>query len=135
MDRLFITILNMSFTGAFVIVTICLVRLLLKKAPTTLSYSLWAVAGIRLLFPFSIESIWSLIPFQAQPIPMHTAAPLVSDPASLTAGASLTNNWIAIGGFIWLAGAASMLVYGIASYSVLKYKLRKSLHQQKNIYE
>ena len=33
MDKLFLTIINMSMTGAFVIAAICIVRLPLKKAP------------------------------------------------------------------------------------------------------
>jgi hypothetical protein len=44
MDKLFLTILNMSLTGAFVIAAICLARLPLKKAPKIISYCLWAVA-------------------------------------------------------------------------------------------
>ena len=44
MDKLFLTILNMSLTGAFIIAAICLARLPLKKAPKIISYCLWAVA-------------------------------------------------------------------------------------------
>ena len=33
MDKLFLTVLNMSLTGAFVIAAVCLLRLLLRKAP------------------------------------------------------------------------------------------------------
>ena len=62
MDKMFLTILNMSMTGAFVIAAICVARLPLKKAPKIFSYFLWAVAGFRLVFPFSIESAFSLIP-------------------------------------------------------------------------
>lgn len=45
MDKLFLTVLNMSLTGAFVIAAIILARFPLKKAPKIISYSLWAVAG------------------------------------------------------------------------------------------
>jgi len=65
MDKLFLTVLNMSLTGAFVIAALCLARLPLKKAPKIISYCLWAVAGFRLVFPFSVESIFSLIPFSS----------------------------------------------------------------------
>jgi hypothetical protein len=73
MDKLFLSILNMSLTGAFVIAAICIARLLLKKAPKTITYCLWAVAGFRLVFPFSIESVFSLIPFKARTIPPDIA--------------------------------------------------------------
>jgi len=129
-DRLFITILNMSLTGAFVIVVICLARLLLKKSPKSISYCLWAVAGFRLIFPFSIESMWSLIPFGAQPIAADTVMPIVTG----SANAGLTNSWITIGAFIWLAGAIAMSCYGLVSYFVLKSKMRRSAHSYGNIY-
>jgi len=38
MDKIFFTIFNMSLTGTFVIVAICLARLPLKKAPKIISY-------------------------------------------------------------------------------------------------
>ena len=40
MDKVFITVINMGLTGAFIIVAICLARLLLKQAPRIISYSL-----------------------------------------------------------------------------------------------
>jgi len=68
MNSLFLAVLNMSLTGAFVIASVCLARLLLKKAPKSISYCLWLVVAIRLIMPFSFESVWGLIPFGAQPI-------------------------------------------------------------------
>ena len=77
MEGIFVTILNMSLTGAFVVAAILIARLPLKKAPKIISYCLWAVAGFRLLIPFSIESAMSLLPFRAtlfQPSPMQPAS-------------------------------------------------------------
>ena len=71
MNSIFMTVLNMSATGSFVIAAVCLARLLLKKAPKSASYLLWLVVGFRLLFPFSVESAFGLIPFSAQPIPQQ----------------------------------------------------------------
>ncbi|MCL2406192.1 MAG: DUF4825 domain-containing protein [Defluviitaleaceae bacterium] len=74
MHDIFITVLNMSITGSFVIAAVWLARLLLKKAPKSASYLLWVVVGFRLLFPFSIESAFSLIPFNSsQPITQNLA--------------------------------------------------------------
>jgi beta-lactamase regulating signal transducer with metallopeptidase domain len=70
---MFITVLNMSLTASYVIAVIILVRLFLKKSPKIISYLLWAVAGFRLMFPLSFESIFSLIPFESQPIPQAAA--------------------------------------------------------------
>ena len=152
MDKLFLTVLNMSLTGAFVIAAICLVRLLLKKAPKIISYCMWAVAGFRLVFPFSIDSVFSLMPFHAQPIPMDIA--MQAEPridsgvtvidhvisaalpgATPTASVNPMQILTAIGSFVWLTGIAVMLIYGVLSYIMLKRKMRKSFCVKANIYE
>ena len=69
MDVLVRHILNMSLTASYVILAVCLARLLLKRAPRVVSYALWAVVGFRLAVPFSFESAFSLLPFRAEPIP------------------------------------------------------------------
>ena len=148
MSRLFLSILNMSLTGSFVIIVICIARQLLKKHPKILSYCLWVVAGIRLTVPFSIESMWSIVPFRAQTIQVDTVithvptinivppvatyiSPVISADASL--GVLITT----IGALIWLAGTAIMLAYGGVSYVILTYKMSKSIHAQygNNIFE
>ena len=163
MDKLFLTVLNMSLTGAFVVAAICLARLPLKKAPKFISYCLWAVAGFRLTFPLSIESVYSLVPFNAQTIPHDIAAQAVpridsgiqfvndavrgalpaaaaaaSSPANAGAaamGASPLQVWTAVGSWVWLAGAAAMLAFGLASYVRLKRRLRSAVRVEGNLFE
>ncbi len=152
MDKLFLTILNMSLTGAFVIAAICLARLPLKKAPKIISYCLWAVAGFRLVFPFSIESVFSLIPFKAQTIPpdiamqaiprIDSGIPFVNNAVSrilpaATPAASVNplQVWTTIGAFVWLIGVAVMVLYGVVSYVILKRKVRGAAHIEANIHE
>jgi len=131
MANLFITILNMSLTGAFVIAAICLVRFFLKKSPKIVSYCLWAAVGFRLLFPFSIEGAFSLIPFDAQLIPSDTAMQSML----YVGGGNPLQMWMAFGSYIWLAGAAVMLLYGLASFMVLKHRLKHAVNVEANIYE
>ena len=152
MDKLFLTILNMSFTGAFVIAAICLVRLPLKKAPKIISYCLWAVAWFRLVCPFSIESVFSLIPFNAAPIPpdiamqpvprinsgipfMNNAVSSVLPAASPTDSVNPLQVLTIIGAYVWLAGAAVILIYGMISYIRLSYKMRPAIPLEGNLYE
>lgn len=152
MDKLFLTILNMSLTGAYVIAAICLARLPLKKAPKIISYFLWAVAGFRLVFPFSIESIFSLIPFKAQTIPTDIAMqpvpridsgiPFVNNAVSsiLPAAAPFASVnplqiWTTLGAFVWFVVAAAMIIYGVVSFVILKRKMREAAYIETNIYE
>lgn len=152
MDKLFLSVLNMSLTGAFVIAAICLARLPLKKAPKIISYALWAVAGFRLVFPFSIESIFSLIPFNSAPIPTDIAMqpvpridsgiPFVNNAVSGVLPAPALGDsvnplqiWTTIGAWVWIIGVAVMLIYGIVSFVVLKRKMMEAAHIEANIYE
>lgn len=57
----FYSILEKSIFGTCCILFILLFRFLLKRFPKVFSYCLWAVAGFRLLFSFSFQSIFSLI--------------------------------------------------------------------------
>lgn len=152
MDKLFLTILNMSLTGAFVIAAICLVRLPLKKAPKIISYCLWAIAGFRLVFPFSIESVFSLIPFKAQTIPLDISMQPIP---RIDSGVTIVDNiisgslpapvlgtsvnplqiWTAIGTYVWLIGAVIMMIYGVVSYALLKHKMQTAVRVDENIYE
>ncbi|MCL2058262.1 MAG: hypothetical protein FWH01_04270 [Oscillospiraceae bacterium] len=152
MDKLFLAILNMSLTGAFVIAAICVARLPLKKAPKSISYCLWAVAGFRLVFPFSVESVFSLIPFKAQTIPpdiamqpiprIDSGIPFVNNavssilPAAETAASvNPLQIWTAIGAWFWIVGVAVMLIYGNISFLILKRKMNEAAHTEANIYE
>lgn len=152
MDELFLAVLNMSLTGSFVIAAVCLARLPLKKAPKIISYCLWAVAGFRLVFPFSIESVFSLLPFKAQIIPPDIAMQAVP---RIDSGIEMVNNvvsqslpapapwasanplqiWTAVGSCLWMIGVAAMLLYGVMSYILLKHKMKHSLYIEANIYE
>lgn len=71
-EQSFISFLNISITGSYIIVAIMLFRLFLKKAPKIFSYALWAVAGVRLLCKFSISSVLSI--FNLFSVPSQTTS-------------------------------------------------------------
>ena len=62
MVELFLEVLNMSIRASWVLLGVMVLRLLLLKAPTWFSMTLWAVAAVRLICPLSIPSAVSLIP-------------------------------------------------------------------------
>ncbi|MFC5703279.1 M56 family metallopeptidase [Cohnella faecalis] len=71
METLFLKVLNMSITAAYVILAVLLIRLLLKRAPKKYSYLLWVVVLFRLVCPTSFSSELSI--FNANPFDMTTA--------------------------------------------------------------
>ena len=62
MSRIFSTLLTMSIGAAWLILTVILLRLLLKQAPKWVNCVLWGFVGLRLVCPFVPESRFSLMP-------------------------------------------------------------------------
>lgn len=62
LDVVFSALLNRSLAAALLILTACLYRVLLPKAPKWSRLLLWALAAVRLALPVSIQSVWSLVP-------------------------------------------------------------------------
>lgn len=62
MADIFLKIFNMSVSACWIVLAILLLRVVLKKAPKWLNCVLWGIAGLRLVMPFSFESIFSLVP-------------------------------------------------------------------------
>ena len=62
MSVFFLKVVNMSISASWIVLAVLLLRLLLKKAPKWISVLLWGIVAVRLICPFSIESVMSLIP-------------------------------------------------------------------------
>lgn len=62
MADIFLKVINMSISACWIVLAIVLLRIILKKAPKWINCLLWGIAGLRLVMPFSLESIFSLIP-------------------------------------------------------------------------
>ena len=149
LDTLFLRILNMSLTGSFVILLVLLSRALLYKAPKKYVYPVWGLVLLRLCAPFSLESIFSLLPStEVLPIELLTSAnpsdwyiqsgfrtidqavnPLLQE----TSPAAMTNHF-SILAWIWLAGTIGMLLYSLISLIRLRWTLIGRVRLQDNIY-
>ncbi len=62
MKELFLNVLSISLSASWLILAVLLARMILKKAPKWIFVMLWGVVAFRLICPFSLESIFSLIP-------------------------------------------------------------------------
>lgn len=150
MERLFINIVQMSIPASYLILAVLIVRFLLRKAPKAMRSFLWLLVGIRLLVPFSVESVFSLIPdTQEVDAYINTAVQpeidTMPDTPAMNANASLnqpmqstvtpaaekhmnrTQTAIRVGARIWLAGMALMLGYMVMSWLCLKKRVRMSV--------
>ncbi len=68
MVDVFLKTLNMSIAAGWLILAVMMLRLVLKKAPKWIAVLLWGIVALRLVLPFSFESVLSLVP-SAETIP------------------------------------------------------------------
>ena len=134
MEALFLKIVNMSITAGWVALAVMAVRLVFPKAPRRLLCLLWALVALRLVLPWSFESVLSLIPstetlpqeflYAAQPqiqsgidavdreVGTAIAQSLAPDPV---ASANPTQILSAVFAQLWLLGMTVMALYAIVS--------------------
>jgi beta-lactamase regulating signal transducer with metallopeptidase domain len=62
MANAFLKLLNISVAAGWLVIAVSLLRLIFKKAPRRLFCVLWAMVALRLLLPFSFQSVLSVIP-------------------------------------------------------------------------
>ena len=153
MENLFLKLLNMGIAAGWVILAVLLLRILLKKAPKTVRCALWILVGIRLVCPFSIESVLSLIPSR-ETVPREImmsrepeidsgirAVDNVVNPAiaaSLSpkpfASANPMQIVVFLASRLWAAGLAALLLYALASYIRLRRKVAAAMRLRENIW-
>ena len=153
MENIFITLLNLSITASYLIIAVILLRFVLFKTPKWINCALWALVGMRLVLPFSLESILSLIP-SAKPIPddimlsptpeintgieyvNNAVNPIITESFTPEPTASVNPLQILIyaATIVWIIGVGIMLLWGVISYIRLKHRTSPSLLLRDNIY-
>lgn len=155
MSGLLLTLVNRSLAACWLILAIVLLRPFLRKVSPSITCALWGLVAIRLLCPFSFESVLSLIP-SAEPIPTDVVLPqtqlppqtFIGDgggtvvdsavsvpPPSTTisagsAGSAMTPSLMQIAAVVWIAGIAALAIYLLISYSRLYLQAREAVKQE-----
>ncbi|MBQ2385491.1 MAG: hypothetical protein II292_04700, partial [Clostridia bacterium] len=162
MSEIFLHVFNMSISASYIVLAILLLRLFMKKAPKWISVALWGVVGLRLICPFSIESILSLIPSAETVSPdimtgnlsepfyvdsyidtgfsgvNNTIAPIISGSSVTVAPekeVNLLKLLIPIFAILWLVGILAMVIYTLVSYLKLKKSIGTAVLYKENIYQ
>jgi len=146
MGQLFIKVLNLSIVAGWLVLAIVVLRAVFRKVPKWIYCSLWALVGLRLIFPFSLQSMFSVIP-SAETVPqdivysktpeIHTGLaiansyinPVIKDTFSPEIGDSVNplQVWMEVIGIVWLIGIAGMLMFAFVSYLKLRKKTSASI--------
>lgn len=154
MAAIFLKLLNMSITASWLVLAVIVLRLLLKKAPKAITCALWGLVAIRLLCPFSMESVLSLIP-SAETVPQEivyakepvinsgvpiinqVVNPVITDtfaPPDTLTSVNPIQVFLAVAANLWILGMICMAVYVLVSYLRLRKKVSEAVEIDRNIY-
>ena len=155
MENVFLKLLNMSIAAGWLVLAVVLLRLILKKAPRAILCVLWGIVGIRLILPFSLQSVFSLIPsvetvpedigYAANPtissgvsVVNSVVNPLLSgslspDPTQLTS-VNPMQIVLLVAAWVWVIGMVGMLVYSLISYLRIFRKVREAVPMRENVW-
>lgn len=151
---IFLNLLNLSISASWLILAVVILRFIFKKAPKWVNCLLWAIAGLRLVLPFSIESIFSLVP-SAETVPpeiiyeaspeIHSGIPALNSAVNPIIGSTLAPDPASsanplqiityIAAYLWAIGVAVLIVYMLISYLRLRYKMRTATLMTDNIFQ
>lgn len=153
MGDLFVSVLNMSISAAWVLLAVLILRLIFKKAPKRITVLLWCIVGLRLIMPFSVESIFSLIP-SSETVSKAWDSPRPNLNSGITVIDNGINNYLeghyfegvtrpaghftditTIAAAAWLIGTAALLIYTAVSFFRLKKGLRTAVLLRDNIFQ
>lgn len=158
MDKLFDTVLELSWQAGLIALAVMAVRLVLRKRASRRALCmLWALVALRLLLPVSltVESPVSLqaeeapvsrayhamqetrtsVPEEAAPAPAESsgaaAAVVPTEPAAEPVTLRTFARWLP---WIWVIGMGCMAAYMLLSFIWMRLTLRRAEHIQDNVY-
>ena len=158
MDKLFDTVLELSWQAGLIALAVMAVRLVLRKKTSRRALCmLWALVALRLLLPVSltVESPVSLqaeeapvsrayhamqeartsVPEEAAPAPAESsgaaAAVIPTEPAAEPVTLRTFARWLP---WIWVIGMGCMAAYMLLSFIWMRLTLRRAEHIQDNVY-
>lgn len=151
MTGLFLTLVNRSLAAGWLILAIILLRPFLRRVSRSICCALWGLVAFRLLCPFSIKSVLSLIPSTTsiptdltapQPTVIEGGAnagtPVSSDfppsipsavPSTAPATVSPMQTVLQIIVVMWITGVVLFALYAVLSYLRLRVRVQVSARQ------
>lgn len=153
MESIFIELLNRSITASFLIVLVIILHFVLRGIPRNVNCILWLLVAIRLIFPVSIESAFSVLP-AGEPVRqimdnvLEVTAPAIdvgnveAVPANTTVNqnrqmevqAEDRNILPTVGAAVWLSGFVVMAAYTMLSLFKLQKRVRERIPYREQIF-
>ena len=153
-SEIFLWFFNRAIAAGWLIIAVILLRFILKKAPKWINCAMWGICALRLVLPFSLKSVLSLIP-SAETVPPETiyenrpqidsGIPVIDNSineqiseqyyegVTVAHGATLSlTSFIAL---IWILGVLALLIYAVVSFVKLKKSIKGATELEKGIFE
>ena len=146
MENIFLGFLNRGITAGWLILAVMALRMLLKRSPKWIHCLLWALVAFRLVCPFSLESVFSLIPSRetVRHDMVVPSGPVIDSGVRFVdnamnqairesaaprpkASADPLQIWLFVASVIWIVGVAAMFLYALAAYVRLWLKIRTAV--------
>ncbi len=150
---MFISVINTSIAATWLILAVLLVRMVFRRTPRWTMCLLWGMAGLRLVLPFSLRSIFSLVPsahtlpetieYDAVPqiqsgvsVLNDSVNPILSEHFAATPqnSANPIQILLGVGGVIWSLGMLAMVLYLVVSSVVLRCRVHTATRLRDNIF-
>ena len=141
----------MSFAAGWLVLAVVLLRLILVRAPKWMRCGLWALVGIRLLLPISLESPLSLIPSMPEISPSAFSVKFnkltdnlpqitggsgtVPGPAAATVPAEAGPELMTVLSWIWLTGVVVLLGYALVTVLRLRRRVAEAVPQERRVWQ
>ncbi|MBQ3076184.1 MAG: hypothetical protein IJC26_08955, partial [Clostridia bacterium] len=154
MSQVFLRIVNMSISASWIVLCVLLLRMLFKRAPKWIAVLLWGIVAVRLICPFSVESVLSLLPSAETISPeiMEAKAPAIDSGVSIideavnpmigtsfapdpVTSANPLQIWIPAFSVVWIVGVIGMLCYVWVSYLGVKRNVSTAVLLRDNVYQ
>ncbi len=155
MTDFFLELVNISITACYIILAVISLRLIFRKIPKKFICLLWGIVGLRLVFPFSIESALSLIPsaetinpdpHSGYGINVNSGIPIIDRPVNSfliqsemqsanTATSDIGDIIVSAVSVMWIIGIIAILLYGIVSYIRVRKSVGTAVLLENNVWQ
>lgn len=152
--EVFIWFFNRAVAASWIILAVIVLRIFLKRTPKWITCALWGVCALRLILPFSFQSVLSLVP-SGETLPpevIYEKHPYID--VGIDAVDNTVNNYIAenfyegetvaegaqlsiasLVAVLWLVGVAVIIIYAVISFLGLKKRLKGAFEIEKGVFE
>lgn len=146
MNNIIIQLINNSFSASWLIIAIIIFRICFSKLSKKTSIFLWLILGIRLIIPFNIESVYSLIPSSTiiqysnqEKITINSGLNLIDNKINIyldnTESTIKTLDIFELFKVIYIVVLCILIIYSFINYFKFKNKLNVAIKLENNIYK